>query len=131
MQEVRFKAVRRKISRLRFINDDSQKVRMIRALYIIVFNAEESLIPLATELFHTIGEILEGTPPEELPLHRIPKPTFLDTYNELTQKTEVKKPKRRRGEKDGRQEEKEDNGTEEEQCQEAGAEKSTTEEVTG
>ena len=51
MQEVRFKAIRRKISRLRFINDDSQKVRMIRALYIIVFNAEESLIPLATELF--------------------------------------------------------------------------------
>jgi hypothetical protein len=107
MQEVRFKAIRRKISRLRFINDDSQKVRMIRALYIIVFNAEESLIPLATELFHTIGEILEGTPPEELPLHRVHKATFLKTYNDLTQKTEVKKPNKRKGGKDDREEEKE------------------------
>ncbi len=107
MHEVRFKAIRRKISRLRFINDDSQKVRMIRALYIIVFNSEESLIPLAIELFHIIGEILEGTPPEELLLHRVPKETFLRTYNDLTQKTEIKKPKKRKGGKDDR-EEKED-----------------------
>jgi len=72
-------------------------VRMIRALYIIVFNAEESLIPLAVELFHTIGEILEGTPPEELPLHRISKNIFLNTYNDLIQKTESKKPNKKRG----------------------------------
>jgi hypothetical protein len=46
-------------------------------LYTIVYNAETPLQPIAVELFHLIGEILEGTPPGELDMHRIDKRTFL------------------------------------------------------
>ena len=56
---------------------NDEKLRSIRALYTIVYNAETPLQPIAVELFHLIGEILEGTPPGELDMHRIDKRTFL------------------------------------------------------
>jgi hypothetical protein len=43
----------------------------------LVYNDERSLVPLATELFHTVGEILEGVPPEDLDLHLIDKKALL------------------------------------------------------
>jgi len=54
-----------------------QKLRTLRALYFIAYNSEESLFPQSVELFHTIGEILEGVPPDELSLHRIDKQALL------------------------------------------------------
>jgi hypothetical protein len=50
----------------------------------MVYNSEASLIPLTTELFHVLGDILEGTPPEELRLYRLNKETFLQTYEDLS-----------------------------------------------
>ena len=43
----------------------------------LVYNDERSVVPLAVELFHTIGEILEGTSPEDLDLHAIDKKALL------------------------------------------------------
>jgi len=54
-----------------------QKLRMLRALYFVSYNSDESLFPQAVELFHTIGEILEGVPPNELSLHHIDKQALL------------------------------------------------------
>jgi hypothetical protein len=48
----------------------------------MVYNAEDSLIPMSVELFHVIGDVLEGIPPEELSLHRVNKDTFLREFAE-------------------------------------------------
>jgi len=56
----------------------------MRTLYIMVYNNEESIIPLTTELFHVYGEVLEGARPEELSLHRINKEKFLREYEEMS-----------------------------------------------
>jgi len=81
MPALRFKAVR-KVSCLRSTSD-AEKVRMLRTLYVMLYNGEESIIPLATELFHAVGEILEGVPAEELDLVRIDKSVFLQELEEL------------------------------------------------
>jgi hypothetical protein len=81
---MRFIPVRR--ASLKKRPNDLQKLTLIRALYIMVFNAEESVIPLAVELFHIIGSILEGTTPEALPFSRVSKKTFLETYQDLLQR---------------------------------------------
>ena len=57
--------------------NSEQKLRTIRALYFITYNSEKSLLPQAVELFHAIGEILEGIPPEDLGLHRIDKKALI------------------------------------------------------
>jgi hypothetical protein len=72
---------KRPISRLHSTSD-AEKIRMFRTLYVMLYNGEESIIPLATELFHTIGEILEGVSAEELDLVRIDKSVFLDELRE-------------------------------------------------
>ena len=56
--------------------DANYKLNLIRALYYIVYNSEEDIVPLASELFHALGEILEGIPAEKLSLHRINKHTL-------------------------------------------------------
>ena len=56
---------------------------MLRALYILLYNGEESIIPLSVELFHVIGEILEGIPAEELELIRVNKAAFLEELQAL------------------------------------------------
>jgi hypothetical protein len=43
----------------------------------MVYNAEASLIPMSVELFHVLGDVLEGVPPDDLQLHRVNKETFL------------------------------------------------------
>ena len=53
------------------------KLKRIRALYMLVYNADTPLQPLAIELFHVIGEILEGVTPEEVEMFRIDKHKFL------------------------------------------------------
>lgn len=53
------------------------KLKRIRSLYMIVYNADTPLQPLAVELFHVIGEILEGVTPEEVEMFRIDKNKFL------------------------------------------------------
>lgn len=54
-----------------------QKLGILRALYFIVYNSDESLFPQSVELFHTIGEVLEGVPPDELSLRHISKQALL------------------------------------------------------
>lgn len=54
-----------------------QKLNIIRTLYFITYNNHQSLIPQAVELFHTIGEVLEGVPPEDLSLHQVSKQALL------------------------------------------------------
>ena len=70
MSKVRNKAVRAAPS-------DGEKLRVIRTLYMLVYNDPSSVIPLAVELFHTLGNILEGVPPEELELHQINRQKLL------------------------------------------------------
>jgi hypothetical protein len=82
--ELRNPAIRKKVKpRLRDATSPEDKLRIIRALYIMVFNSDESLIPLTTELFHTLGEILEGIEPDSLSLNRIDKRTLIQTIEAL------------------------------------------------
>ena len=84
MSELRQPALRKKVKpRLRDATSTEDKLRAIRALYIIVFNSDESLIPLTTELFHTLGEILEGITPDDLTLNRIDKRILIQTIEAL------------------------------------------------
>ncbi len=53
------------------------KLRIIRALYMLVYNDERSAIPLALEMFHMLGEVLEGIDPKDLDLHLIDKDVLL------------------------------------------------------
>ena len=85
MPTMRHKTLRRRVNtRLRSSTTDEEKVRVLRTLYIMVYNNEDSIIPLTTELFHVLGEVLEGTVPEELTLHRIDKERFLREYEEMS-----------------------------------------------
>ena len=85
MPELRQSPVRKKRMKSRLCNSTTseEKLQAIRALYIMVFNSDESLIPLTTELFHALGSILEGVPPCELSLSRVDKSVFLETINTL------------------------------------------------
>ena len=74
MSQVRNKAVRGRRNR---IVDDSRKLDIFRALYYLVYNDDKDIVPLATELFHVLGEILEGTSPRDLHLYRINKEELL------------------------------------------------------
>ena len=81
---MRHKTVRSRVStKAQKRTSTEEQLRAIRALYIVVYNGETSIIPCATELFHTLGDILEGTPIEELELHRVSKQKILDTYVDL------------------------------------------------
>ena len=70
-------------SRIRNITSPEEKLKAIRALYIMVYNSDQSLIPLTTELFHTLGDILEGIKPEELNLTQLNKNALLATIDSL------------------------------------------------
>lgn len=85
MPQVRKQTLRgKKIkSRLRNATTPEEKLKAVRALYIMVYNSDKSLIPLTTELFHTLGSILEGVKPEELNLTRINKQVLLETIETL------------------------------------------------
>ncbi len=84
MPQLRHPALRRKVkTRLRDATSSDDKLRAIRALYIMVFNDDESLVPLTVELFHTLGELLEGIEPENLMLKKIDKTTLLQTIEAL------------------------------------------------
>jgi len=74
MSQLRNKTLR---GRRNKVVDDKQKLDIFRALYYLVYNDNQDLIPLATELFHVLGEILEGTSPRELTLYRINKEELL------------------------------------------------------
>ena len=63
---------------------DADKLRVIRALYILAYTSEKSLVPIAVELFHLLGDILEGTPIGELELHSIDRKELLLTLEELS-----------------------------------------------
>lgn len=62
---------------VRTTRSNEEKLRIIRALYMLVYNDPISVIPLAVELFHTLGYILEGVAPEELELYQIDKQKLL------------------------------------------------------
>lgn len=66
---------RRTMSRSK--SKDSQKLHTIRALYFMVYNNDAQLHPLAVELFHVLGEILEGKSPQDLTLRNISKQSLL------------------------------------------------------
>lgn len=48
----------------------------------VVYNDEQSLIPLAIELFHAIGAILEGTPMKHIDLRLVDKEAVLRELRE-------------------------------------------------
>ena len=82
MPEVRKQAFRRLTSKLKPTTSDAEKIRLLRTLYMMVYNAEDSLIPMSVELFHVLGDVLEGVPPEDLQLYRVSKTTFLQELAE-------------------------------------------------
>lgn len=43
----------------------------------VVYNDERSLGPLSIEMFHALGDILEGVSPNDLELRHIDKAAFL------------------------------------------------------
>ena len=81
---MRNKTVRRRVAaRLRDTTSDAEKLRILRSLFIATYNDERSLIPLATELFHLLGDILEGVPAEKLNLQQFQKEKILQTIRDL------------------------------------------------
>ena len=87
MPELRHRTVRRKISTgTRKKVTLEEKLTCLRALYMVVYNGEDSIIPQATELFHLLGDVLEGTPPESLAFNRVNRKDVLDTYADLLAK---------------------------------------------
>ena len=87
MPDVRNKTIRRRVSpKMRIPTSDVEKVRILRTLYILVYNSDVSIFLLVTELFHILGDILEGVPAEELEFKRIDKELFLKTYADLSRK---------------------------------------------
>lgn len=81
------KALRRKVSsKVQCPTSDVEKIRIFRALYIIVYNSDTSIFPLVTELFHLVGDILEGVSPEDLEFRRVDRKRFLKTYEDLNRK---------------------------------------------
>jgi hypothetical protein len=83
---VRGKTLRKKVVTGKAATTDSEKLLIIRALFIVVYNREESLLPFAVEFFHLLSEILEGTHAEDLQLTLLDRETLLRTMRELTQK---------------------------------------------
>ncbi len=83
MPQVRNKTVRRKLITGHLTVSDAEKLRIIRALYIVVFNGDQSLVPQATELFHLLGDIIEGKSIEDLRIRTIDYATFLQAYEDL------------------------------------------------
>ena len=49
-----------------------------------VYNSPDSLGPLAIELFHILGEVLEGKELKNIVMHHVPKQKVLEAYKELT-----------------------------------------------
>lgn len=66
----------------RFRGSDRDAIRKIRALYMVVYNSDNSLIPLAVELFHALGAILEGTPMRHIDLRLVDKDAVLRELRE-------------------------------------------------
>lgn len=65
--------------------DPDKTLRTIRALYMVAYNSEKSLLLCSTELFHILGDILEGTPPERLVMHQIDKAEVLAELTALSE----------------------------------------------
>lgn len=66
------------------VRSPEEKLKTLRALYMLVYNDERSIVPLAIELFHTLGEVLEGISPEELDLHLIDKKALIKELSSNT-----------------------------------------------
>jgi hypothetical protein len=66
----------------RLKSSDKDAIKKIRALFIVVYNDERSLLPQAVELFHVIGSILEGTPLRHIDCHVIDKEAVLRELKE-------------------------------------------------
>jgi hypothetical protein len=64
---------------------ERKKLCAIKALYIVVYNSPKSIYPLTLELFHTIGNILEGDDPLSLNLNKIDSVKYIETYKLLIQ----------------------------------------------
>lgn len=80
---VRISRRRKKVIRRRELSDE-EKLRAIRALYIVTYNDSRSIIPLAVELWHLLGDVLEGTPLSELNLRVINREDFFCAYGEIS-----------------------------------------------
>lgn len=83
---MRNKAIRRKVTPGKTTATEAEKLLIIRALYIVVFNREESLLPYAVEFFHLLGSILEGTCAQDLRLTMIDPKVLLSTMDDLSKK---------------------------------------------
>jgi hypothetical protein len=90
MPDMRNRALRRTGLNDRIRQSPEAILRNVRALYIAVYNADTSIVPLSTELFHLLGSILEGESPEKLCMHQIDKQMFLDTVADLAKEKTTK-----------------------------------------
>ena len=86
MSPVRHKTIRRKVTPGKTTATEAEKLLIIRALYIVVFNREESLLPYAVEFFHLLGSILEGTCAQDLQLTMIDPQVLQNTMDDLSKK---------------------------------------------
>ena len=59
---------------------DTEKIQLLRTLYILTYNDPRPFSELACEYFSLTGEILEGVPAESLEFHKISRESF---FNEL------------------------------------------------
>lgn len=86
MPKVRNKTIRRKVAPGKTTITAEEKLLIIRALYVVVFNRDESLLPYAVEFFHLLGSILEGTRAADLSLTMIDQKILLSTMDDLSKK---------------------------------------------
>jgi len=75
MSKMRNRTIRKAVASPREI--EAVKLDTFRTLYYLVYNDDRDLTPLSIELFHVLGEVLEGTPPSQLSLHRIDREQLL------------------------------------------------------
>ena len=91
MSKMRDRTLRKRTGRRRLVIttkvSDEEKLRTIRALYITVYNGDVSLIPQSVELFHLLGDILEGKSIHDLAdnilVNSLDYATLLGAYEDL------------------------------------------------
>jgi len=50
---------------------DTEKIKILKALYMHTYNSDTSMIPMVVELFHLLGDILEGNSLDDLDFKHI------------------------------------------------------------
>jgi hypothetical protein len=59
-----------------------ERLKAIRALHVTAYHAQAPIEKLAVEFFYTIGDLLEGTAADKLPLKLINQEDFMREYED-------------------------------------------------